>query len=849
MTEWRPGQYFQGTTMKASSTPNASSRTHPTIGLFASRLGDYYETIWTAIAQVAKEYNAHLLCFVGGDLNSRIGFQKHWNVIYDLASPANLDGIIIPAAGLQNFTADDTLTHFCARYASLPLISIGQKLEGIPGITIDGRAGLHEVMKHLVEKHQCQRIACIRGPATNPEAVDRYRAYIEALQAHNMPFDPELVAQGNFYFDGGAEAISLFLDRRKVDFDAIMASNDHMAVGAYRELTRRGFNIPEDIALTGFDNTIESKILSTPLTTVRQPIAELGQRAARMLLECICNGTAPVDLVLKTELVNRESCGCLPLAAAELSSITSAVSTNAPGNILDHPKDAVLADIQKAICPFFPSVSPQSIEPLVDTFFDTLDGESSIPCLRLFNRLLGVSTLDLGRLGLEEGLMFKWQEVLSMLREKAVALKQPEANIDFDRLIHQGRILITAAVERAHLSVRSQTQEHAALQSEVVRGMNTAPDVQQVADVLAQNLPGLGISTCALAMYEGTPIPPPFSRLLLAFHDGKRLELGAEGRLFASEQLIPPEVLQHDDLPHVMIHPLLSRDIHLGFVIMEIHVGSRSMYDAYDDFSDQIGAALYRAILLQQIRQSNEELQERAAELAEVNAQLEQFAYVASHDLQEPLRMVTSYLQLVEKRYKDKLDTDAEEFIGYAVDGAARMKRMINDLLAYSRVTTRGQPLEPTRCEDSLALALSNLEVAIKNSDAVITQDPLPTVMADSTQLMIVFQNLIENAIKFRADRRPHIHISARRQEDEWLLSIQDNGIGIAPEFLERVFAIFSRLHPHTKYPGTGIGLAICKRVTERHGGHIWAESQPGEGTTFFFTIPALSEAIPSRLA
>lgn len=825
--------------MKASSAPNASDRANPTIGLFVSRLGDYYETIWTAIAQVAQEYNAHLICFVGGDLDSQIGFQKHWNVIYDLASPANLDGLIIPAAGLQNFAADDAMIRFCARYASLPRISIGQKLEGIPSITIDSRAGLREVMKHLVEEHRCRRIACIRGPASNPEAVDRYRAYIEALQAHDIPFDPELVAQGNFYFDGGAEAISIFLDQRRVDFDAVMAGNDHMAVGAFRELTRRGFKIPEDIALAGFDNTIEAKILSTPLTTVRQPITELGQRAARMLLEYICNGAPLVDLVLKTELVTRESCGCLPLIASNLSPITSTAPANASAGILDHQKDAVLADIQKTICPFFAAISPQSIEPMVDTFFDVLGGESPVLFLQCFNRLLGTSTINLSRLSLEEGVMLKWQEVLSILREKAMPCKQPEVTTDIDGLLHQGRILITAAVERVHSSIRSQAQESRVAESDVMHGMNTAPDVQQVADILAQSLPGLGIRTCILAMYEGAPIPPPFSRLLMAFRDGKRLELDPQGRLFPSEQLVPPEVLPRDNLPYVMIHPLLSRDIHLGFVLMEMRVGSRSIYEAYDAFSDQIGSALYRAILLQQIRQSNEELQERAAELAKVNAQLEQFAYVASHDLQEPLRMVTSYLQLVEKRYKDQLDADAEEFIGYAVDGAARMKRMINDLLAYSRVTTRGQPLEPTNAENALAHALSNLEVVIKDNNALITQDPLPIVMADGTQLMLVFQNLIENAIKFHADRQPHIHISAEHREDEWLFSVQDNGIGIAPEFSERVFAIFSRLHPHTKYPGTGIGLAICKRVLERHGGRIWFESQLGEGATFYFTIPS----------
>jgi light-regulated signal transduction histidine kinase (bacteriophytochrome) len=263
------------------------------------------------------------------------------------------------------------------------------------------------------------------------------------------------------------------------------------------------------------------------------------------------------------------------------------------------------------------------------------------------------------------------------------------------------------------------------------------------------------------------------------------------------------------------------------------------IYNVYEELLDQVGLALHRALLLKQIRESNEELQQRAAELAEANTQLEQFAYVASHDLQEPLRMVTSYLQLIEKRYRDKLDASGEEFIGFAVDGAMRMKRMIDGLLAYSRVSTRSQPLGPTSCEDLLAQVLSNLQVAIQENDALIIHDPLPTVMADGTQLMAVFQNLIGNAIKFRAGRQPHIHISAGRQKDEWLFSVRDNGIGIAPEYFERIFAIFSRLHTQTRYPGTGIGLTICKRVVERHGGRIWVESRPGEGATFFFSIPA----------
>ena len=225
-------------------------------------------------------------------------------------------------------------------------------------------------------------------------------------------------------------------------------------------------------------------------------------------------------------------------------------------------------------------------------------------------------------------------------------------------------------------------------------------------------------------------------------------------------------------------------------------------------------------------------------DLLRSNADLAQFAYVTSHDLQEPLRMVTSYLQLVEQRYKDKLDAAGTEFINYAVDGAKQMQTMINDLLTFSRVGTRGKPFQPTDCEVILDQALINLQMAIGDSHAIITHDPLPTVIADDTQITQLFQNLIGNAIKFRSREPLRVHISAQAKEKEWLFSVRDNSIGIDPLYSERVFVLFQRLHSKEEYPGTGIGLAVCKRVIERHGGKIWVESQLGQGSTFYFTIP-----------
>ncbi|MEH2187672.1 MAG: GAF domain-containing protein [Nostoc sp.] len=359
------------------------------------------------------------------------------------------------------------------------------------------------------------------------------------------------------------------------------------------------------------------------------------------------------------------------------------------------------------------------------------------------------------------------------------------------------------------------------------------------------------------------------------------LERYRQGRVSAIEDIeaahIQPchrEFLQQFAVRANLVVPILVRDGIWGLLLAHQCAAPRQWNnfetELLQQLANQIGIALSQAQLLEKQTQQSQEL-------ARSNAELEQFAYVASHDLQEPLRMVTSYLQLLERRYKHQLDANADQFITYAVDGARRMQTLINDLLNYSRVSTRGQPFMLVDCSVVLEQAIANLQLAIADSRAFVTYDTLPQVMADATQLTQLFQNLIANAIKFCHNQQPRIHIGvakgvgeaggaggaggageenttsspstlpvASRQspvatQNEYLFWVRDNGIGLESQYAERIFIIFQRLHGRDRYPGTGIGLAICKKIIERHGGRIWVESKPGQGSTFYFTIPDIA--------
>jgi light-regulated signal transduction histidine kinase (bacteriophytochrome) len=285
--------------------------------------------------------------------------------------------------------------------------------------------------------------------------------------------------------------------------------------------------------------------------------------------------------------------------------------------------------------------------------------------------------------------------------------------------------------------------------------------------------------------------------------------------------------------------PLLDRRVEMRALNREGHEFPVEMTISTMRIEENVIFSAFIHDISERIR-AKEELERTAEELKRSNEELEQFAYIASHDLQEPLRMVTSYTQLLERRYAAQLDDAAREFIGYAVDGARRMQEFITGLLRYSRVGTETRVAEDVDLQEAFETVRANLRIAIEESGAAVEARGLPVVKGDARQLTQLFQNLIANGLKFRKPgQAPHIEVWAEREGDSWKVAVKDNGIGLDPQFSERVFTIFQRLHTRDEYEGTGLGLAICKKIVERHGGRIWFESTEGEGATFFFTLPA----------
>jgi signal transduction histidine kinase/DNA-binding LacI/PurR family transcriptional regulator len=599
----------------------AGSDSRPTIGLLIGRIGDvgYAAHVWPGVAAVAESRDAHLICFVGGALNALHEFDLQRNVVYDLAGPENVDGLMAMSGSIGQFVGAEKLSRFYERFRPLPIVSIAMELKGVPSVLVDNRSGMRATITHLIEAHGARRIAFLCGPATNSEAEKRYQAYLEVLTSHKIAYDPSLVAPGNFLGRAGADAVNRLFDGRRKPPDAIVSANDEMALGAMTALRERGVSVPDEVRITGFDDLEEGRYAAPPLTTIRQPLQEQGMRAAEMLLDLIAGRPVPAVVTLPTEMVVRQSCGCISLPSAGSAKIRRPRTGAKTVRFTAARRREIQSDMEAAAGLSAASLEADWSARLLDALAKALRSKSPqmtfLPLLGGYLRQVGTAEAD----------VMQWLRVLDVLQMCAIPLWESAAGGGTGAdIVQQARLLTGETAQWAQASRRMRSERRAfEFTTQISEPLMTAFNVTSLTNVVAEHLPRMGIRSCYLSLYERNPVQPyatptVWSRLILAFNETGRIELPPDGKRFLSHQLLPEGILPRRQRHAMMLEPLHFRDeIQLGFILFEpLHTDAGVLREA---ISRQISTALKGAILLQEREHAEESL--RISEQTERNFQ------------------------------------------------------------------------------------------------------------------------------------------------------------------------------------------------------------------------------------
>jgi DNA-binding LacI/PurR family transcriptional regulator/signal transduction histidine kinase len=839
----------------------------PTIGLLIDWVeGGYHSALWSGVADVSREQDVNLLCFVGGALHSPFGLDAQRNVIYDLVDAQRVHGLVIAMGTLGNFSDLEQSRSFCERYRPTPMVSIARTLAGIPSLVVDNRTGMYRAVTHLIKVHGHRRIAFIRGPADVQDADERYRAYADALAEHGLQLDPGLVVSGNFVRSSGSEAISLLLDERKVSFDAVVAANDDMALGALEALQAQGIQVPGDIAVTGFDNTEEARSSPLPMTTVRQPIYRLGRRAVEMVLAQLKGEEVSECVTIPSELVIRASCGCLDPAIVQASvglethSPVETATHETVQNVLEACREHIVAEMARAVeaLPLQQEQVSQWAEQLLDGFAAELTSGRSGIFLRTVDEILQ-------QVRAKGGSISAWHTAISVLRRNTLRSGADRAATSrCEDLWQQAQVLIGKASEQAQAYRRLSEQKYTTALRNASQILTTTFDVAELMDVVARELPRLGIKCCYLSLYEermGNEALSEWSRMILAYDERGRVELEPGGRRFPSRQLVPDGTLHHEKRHSLLIEALFLGEGQIGFGVFE---GNSRIETLYEMLRVQISSALSGALLFQERERAEQQLQRYAAELEQSNEEIKRFAYIVSHDLRAPLinlkgfaselcaifeeigPVVNAVLPHLEEKQRQAVATtfqkDIPEALGFIESSVIRMDRFIEAILGLSRLGRRELELLPIDMDELVEMTLRTLAHQIEKRQTRVFVDQLPQVIADRTSMEQIVGNVLGNAVKYLDPNRPgEIKITSERDHDMITFHVQDNGCGIAEKDMDTVFVPFRRAGVQD-VEGEGMGLPYAQTLVRRHGGRMWCESEPGKGSTFSFSLPVQGE-------
>lgn len=567
------------------------SRRMRRVGLLVDWLEDEYQNkVLAGVDAEAQANGVSLFCLTGGVLLSPYRYGARRNFLYDLVSPRCVDGLVLMSGTLSNYVGPSKLARYCERFRPMPMCSIGVALAGIPSVLVDNASGMRQAIRHLIEVHGYRRIAFIRGPGVNEEAEERYRVYREVLAEHGLPFNPDLVTLGNFQSSSGVESVRAMLDERRVTFEALVAANDFMALGACEALLARGLRIPQDIAVIGFDDIREGRFAPSPLTTVRQPLDRQGKQALELVLAQLEGEVISDHVVLQTELVRRQSCGCSPheLPDRQIPEIRGDDLTI--GSVFAEHQARILADVTQAIWSSSPEVDVSKGVGIVDAFRAELEQGDEDVFLQALEGAVN-EAVDTG------GNVDAWQAVVTILRRYALPalVGRGPVHAKAEELWHEARVMIGGAAERAQAKKRLMAEQWARTLRKSGEALFTCLDVEAVMNTVQEQIPKLGIRSAYLSTFEGSNDE---ARLMLAYDGGGRGVERRRGEVFAATELVPADVLDDNVRQTFIVEPLFFEHDQLGFVLFEMGPSDGVVYET---LRDQIGSSLKAALLVKQL--------------------------------------------------------------------------------------------------------------------------------------------------------------------------------------------------------------------------------------------------------
>ncbi len=796
--------------------------------------------------------NIELFVFLGGPFlrDPYNPFVTARNSVYNLITREMFDGMIV-CNSVTNFIASDQVVRVLERFQGLPIVFLGNGPDQFPRVTVDNVSGMGSVIRHFINVHGAKRIAFITGPEENREADERLQGYRRELEAAGLPFDPALVAPGDFSIKKGVEAVRVLLDDRHAEFDALVVSNDFMALGAKMELERRGYAIPGDVALAGFDDSLEAACVLPSLTTVHQPYEAIASAVLDELSDLHQGRTVPGARTVPAELVVRQSCGCFPRISLYAAPAYDDSHAADPAAYFRMARSGMVERLEELFAPFgFPS-GRSGIAGLVDAFFTAITGMDDARLFPLLQQQIAA--------GVSKDVNVEiWQEAVSLLGSAfAPVSARAEDPARAEQLFQRARVLISHIQhiqKNQHLLLNWKQTDQL---SEVGRTLFTAVESSEWEEVIYNTFPLLNIRNFLFVEFVSCGDEAEMARLVALILDDHPVRRSEEA-LFPPTRLFPRGT-NGFGVSVSFVLPVTYQDKSLGFVVYEkierlkpLFLAARddpsgSFYyekikglkPIYTALTRELANSFYINRLIAMRKESERSLQALTEDLELRNRELEDFAHIASHDLQEPLRKIVVFGERLRDAAVNGDNTRTVDFIERMNHATGRMKDLIDGLLAYSQVANQRRPVTRVDLFAVVEEVLHDLEGRLHETNGIITCGALPTVVANPLHMRELFQNLLGNALKYhRPGVPPLVEIRVTAEDGFYVISVSDNGMGFDPAYSEKIFKVFQRLVGKKEYKGTGIGLAICKKIVERSGGTIGASGDPGHGAVFTIRLP-----------